>query len=727
MKKGPLLTVLITLTLLASACTGLVPTPLETTPTLTLPTPVLTVDEAPDVEQAAKDYLEAWKTENYEVMYGELSALTRDAMSLESFTTKHQDTAVNLTMLSMDYTLLSSMVNPTTAQVSYQVRYATSLLGEIDRNTLMNLVLEDGTWHVQWEDGMLLPELAGGNYLEKVLEVPARGNIYSSSGYPLVAQTDAVSIRVIPGLIDPDNEGGMVSLLSRLTGLTEEQVLNKYENTPGSQFAIIGDITAETAAENASALARYDALQLVNFRSRFYYDGGIAPHITGYVLSISPEELLDYQRRGYSGDEKVGATGLESWGESYLAGTHGIDVYVKDPQGQIVTKLGSADAKSAASIYTTINSAMQYDLQHSFGDQVGAMVVMERDSGKVLAMVSNPGYDPNIFNSLIYSSYSMAEVIQDPQNPLYNRAAQGVYPPGSIFKIVTMAAALETGVFTPDYPYVCDSLWTEMPGWTGKDWTYDKGYSSSGLLTLKQGLMRSCNPWFWHIAYTLWNDGYTTAIPDLALGFGLGKATGIEIPDFKGNVEYPNTVNDYVQMAIGQSTLQVSPLQVASFVAAVGNGGTLYQPTVVEKIARMDGEPLYSFKPVVAGKLPVTEENLMAIQEAMVMLVRNPSGTAQYQFRTLSGNIAGKTGTAENPLGDSHAWFAGYTFNNDPNKPDIAVAIILENAGEGSEMAAPLFRRAVAWYFSNGTNAGGTMPWEESPYVPATPEPTDTP
>jgi cell division protein FtsI/penicillin-binding protein 2 len=727
MKLHKLLLVLIVIALTAAACQTGPGVSSDATPTAGLPTPHLSVNTAPDVEASAAAYLEAWKAEDYESMYAQLSVLTREALSLEDFIAQHKATAVNLTMTAMDYSILSKMINPATAQVSYEIRYETALLDTITRTTLMNLILEDGTWHVQWEAGMMLPELAGGNYLEKVLEVPARGNIYSSSGYPLVAQADAVSIRVIPGQIDPDTEDGMVTLLADLTGQTEEQVRAKYENTPADQYAIIGDITAETANENSGELGRYDGITLMDFRSRYYYDGGIAPHVTGYVLSISPEELEKYQRMGYSGDEKVGATGLEAWGESYLAGTHGIDVYVKDPQGQILTRLGSSAAVPAASIYTTIDSALQYDLQRSFGDNVGAIVVLERDSGKVIAMASKPGFDPNVFNAMIYSSYSIAEVTQDPLNPLYNRAAQGVYPPGSVFKIITMAAALETGVFTPDYPYMCDSLWTEMPGWTGKDWTYDKGYASSGLLTLQQGLMRSCNPWFWHIAYTLWNQGYQTAIPDLALGFGLGKITGIEIPDFNGRVEYPTTVNDYVQMAIGQSTLQVSPLQVASFVAAVGNGGTLYRPTVVDHVARLDGEPLYSFEPEAIGKLPVTEDNLKAIQEAMVMVVRNPSGTATYQFRSVSANIAGKTGTAENPLGNTHAWFAGYTFNEDPNRPDIAVAIVLENAGEGSEMAAPLFRRVVSLYFSNGSNPGGTMPWEEDPYVPATPEPSETP
>jgi penicillin-binding protein 2 len=504
---------------------------------------------------------------------------------------------------------------------------------------------------------------------------------------------------------------------------SEASIYAEYENTADYQYSVIGDVTLDTANQYYDRLSRYDAISLSDFRSRFYHDGGIAPHVTGFVLTVPAEELEKYQRLGYTGEEKIGASGLEAWGEQYLAGTHGADLYVKDPQGQVLTKIASVDAQPAQSIYSTINSAYQYRLQQSFGDMVGAIVVMERDTGKVIAMVSNPGYDPNVFIAPYYTSYSIAEITQNPLNPMYNRASQGVYPPGSVFKVITMAAALETGVYQPDSSYYCDSYWRELEGWVGEDWTVSRGFGASGQLTLQEGLMRSCNPWFWHIAYSLWNEGYRTSIPDLAIDFGLGKPTGIEIPEFAGSINpTPTEISEYVQMAIGQSTMQVSPLQVAAFIAAVGNGGTLYQPTLIERIGLTGQEPVYSFEPIVVHDLNVQPTTLEAIQEAMVMVVANSSGTAQFQFKSYTYNIAGKTGTAENPIGKSHAWFAGYTFENNPDYPDIAIAVILENAGEGSEMAAPLFRRAVSLYFSDGQNSGGTMPWEESPYVPAVPE-----
>ena len=713
--------------LMLTACNGSATQPTPTvTPTTGLPDPVINIESVPDVEQAAVAYLDLWKAEDYAAMYDRLSQLTKDAVSMEEFEQSHRNTAIKLTMQSLDYSVLSRMVNPTSAQISYEIRYQTALMNEISRDTIMNLTLEDGAWHVQWEPGMMLPELTGGNYLELVIEVPARGNIYSSDAsenYPLVSFEDAVTVMVTPGKIVADSEGRMVSLLAEMFDRSEASIYAEYENTADYQYSVIGDVTLEVANQYYDRLTRYDAISLSNFRSRFYHDGGIAPHVTGFVLTVPAEELEKYQRLGYTGEEKIGASGLEAWGEQYLAGKHGADLYVKDPQGQVLTKIASSAAEPAQSIYTTIDSAYQYRLQQSFGDNVGAMVVMERDTGKVIALVSVPGYDPNVFIAPSYTAYSIAEITQDPLNPMYNRATQGVYPPGSVFKIITMAAALETGVYQPTSSYYCDSYWRELTGWVGEDWIVSHGDGPSGQLTLQEGLMRSCNPWFWHIAYSLWNEGYRTSIPDVAIDFGLGKTTGIEIPDFAGSINpSPTEVSEYVQMAIGQSTLQVSPLQVAAFAAAVGNGGTLYQPTLVEKIGLTGQTPVYTFEPKVVRQLNVEQSTLEAIQEAMVWVVNNSRGTAQFNFRNYPYKIAGKTGTAENPLGKSHAWFAGYTFQNDPDHPDIAVAIILENAGEGSEMAAPLFRRAVSLYFSDGQNAGGTMPWEDSPYIPAAPE-----
>jgi len=163
--------------------------------------------------------------------------------------------------------------------------------------------------------------------------------------------------------------------------------------------------------------------------------------------------------------------------------------------------------------------------------------------------------------------------------------------------------------------------------------------------------------------------------------------------------------------------------------AALGNGGTLYQPTLIEEIAPEGGDPTYTFEPEIIGTLPISETNKNIISEAMRSVISNARGTAHFELATMRYRAYGKTGTATNPFGESHAWFAGYTSVGNESVPDIAVAVILENAGEGSEMAAPVFRRAVSLYFSNYIDYGWVLPWEAYPYIVAsmTPIPSNTP
>jgi penicillin-binding protein 2 len=226
-----------------------------------------------------------------------------------------------------------------------------------------------------------------------------------------------------------------------------------------------------------------------------------------------------------------------------------------------------------------------------------------------------------------------------------------------------------------------------------------------------------------------------TAISDMARGFGLGKPAGIEIGETDGEIPDPISRVDAINLAIGQGGTLVTPLQVADFIAAVGNGGTLYRPAVIEKIVPVDGgEPVYTFTPTVIGTLPISEENLQIIQDAMFRVVNDKRGTAYYALPNVKGfKVYGKTGTAESGSGESHAWFAGYTDVGIEGKPDIAVAVFVENGGEGSEVAAPIFQRVLEAYFLGRVET--RYPWEArigvlltpEPEVTATPEVTETP
>lgn len=721
------------ITISISACTPnvtetlQVPTQFEVTNTL--PSPQVSTTRVPDAKQEASDFLEDWREENYENMYNRLSTLSRDAITLEDFTSRYQDALSAMTAHELNYQITSSLTNPKNAQVGYAVEFKTALVGTISRNMIMNLALEDNVWKVQWEDAMILPELKGGNVLSMDITAPARGNIYDVDGSALVAQSDVVALGITPGLIGEGQDGALTSYLSRLTGLNSDYIYSLYENAGPDWYIPIGETAKSNVDRYYDALVALGGLNMNYYTSRYYFDGGGAAHITGYVQSIFPEELDEYKRNGYRGDEKVGRTGLEAWGEQALIGKKGASLYVVKPDGTVETRIATADSMPSQSIYTTVERDFQSQVEKAMEGFRGAAVVIEINTGRVLALASTPTFDPNLFDPQNYNyGWMLEEMLNPSQNRLLNRATQSAYPLGSVFKIITMAAALETGAFSKESSYFCDSTFTELPGITLYDWTVEKELPASGQLTLPEGLMRSCNPWFWHIGLSLWDLNLPNAVSDMARGFGLGEVTGIgQLPEVSGNIPNPQNQGDAVQLAIGQGTMLVTPLQVASFIAAVGNGGTLYQPQLVEKITPPEGEPTFTFEPIIKGKLPVSEENLTIIQDAMYQVVYNSRGTARPAMLGLQVPIYGKTGTAQNEPLDPHAWFAGFTKLGSENNPDIAVVVLAENSGDGSAIAAPIFRRIVELYFFGQPQR--LYPWEASYYVTRTPTPsiTETP
>ncbi|MFT3892103.1 MAG: penicillin-binding transpeptidase domain-containing protein [Anaerolineales bacterium] len=258
------------------------------------------------------------------------------------------------------------------------------------------------------------------------------------------------------------------------------------------------------------------------------------------------------------------------------------------------------------------------------------------------------------------------------------------------------------------------------PGWNATPATASLRDNSE----LDEGLMRSCNPFFWQIGFTLYQNNRSNDIANMARNFGLGSLTGIQqVAENAGQINDPNgDPVETVNQAIGQGTVQVTPLQVARFIAAIGNGGTLYRPQLVDKVQPVNGAAISIFKPESQGTLNITSDRLAYIQNAMVMVVQNPRGTANFRLRGLSVPVAGKTGTAESGSGKSHAWFAGYTMNSqNSGLPDIAIAVLLENQGEGSDWAAPIFKRMVEVYY-NGTPQ--SILWFEQSILGPTKTPT---
>lgn len=702
-----------------------------------LPTPKVGVTPAPNVEASVTGFFDALRTDDYEVMYSMLSQSSRDALTLEDFSKRWNDALNTMSASSFDVSILSSTVSPFNAEVTYTIIYKTVLAGDISREIVMRMVNEENNWKINWDDALILPELAGGNQLVMEYSIPARGDIYDREGLPIATQADAFAFGIQTDQIDNEMVGALTSELGRLCGFDPLGIQDLIDSSgPGWYLPMCEGTRAE--AQRLLSI-NPGGLVVQEYSSRYYFRGGLAPQAVGYTLAISPEQLNKYKRLGYSGSERIGQTGVEQWAEDYLAGKHGGTLRVVSPTGQIISTLGQSAPEPADSVYLTIDSNLQFHAQAAMEFFRGAIVVMEVDTGRILAMASGPDYDPNIFEANNPNNIALNSLLNDARTPLLNRAAQGQLPLGSVFKIITFSAALESGLYLKDTEYDCQYEFTELSDQVRYDWTWQHcqdriaagqfcnttDSTPSGLITLQEGLMRSCNPYFWHIGndlYTNWNRG--NDIANMARGFGLGSPTGIQqIPEEEGQIVDPATQIDAVNQAIGQGEVLVTPLQVVRFMAAIANGGTLYRPQIIEKIQPVEGDPVLMFKPEAQGTLPLRSENLEILQEALRMVVEHPRGTARFNLLGLQFKVAGKTGTAESGSGKPHGWFAGYTLNEaNTNLPDIAIVAVGENIGEGSEYGVPFFRAMVEAYYY-GSPQRQYYDFGQIGYPPYTPTP----
>ncbi len=687
-----------------------------------LPTPQIKVSTPPDVESTVQAYLDAWETKDYDSMYQLLSQNARESISGEDFAEYYQDVAINLTQQSIDTQFISASKNPATANAKYSVRFLTSTFNEIEREFDMPLTLEGEQWRISWEHGLVLPELSGGNRLLLEAINQERGAIYDRDGVPIAEQTSAYALAIIPNQIEDGREGVLLNQLSELTGRTPESIQEQYEDIRLTNWYVpVGEASKAEVDERWNTLSNLGGLQLSEYQARYYYGGGIAAQAVGYAQPIPREQVDEYRELGYLGSEIIGQSGIERYAEDALAGKPAASLYVVSPEGQVISRLNQADPVAPQNITTTIDRNLQIEAQRALDGFRGAAIVMEVETGRVLAMASSPGFDPNLFEPRNRNSAELLNtMLNDGQQRLLNRAAQSAYPLGSVYKIIAMAASLESDLYTRDTVYYCGSYFEELPGERFKDWTVDKDLPPSGNLTLVQGLVRSCNPWFYHIGLDLFRKEGATFLADISRGFGLGSATGIaQVAEDQGQIVDPATDGDAVQQGIGQGNMLVTPLQVVRFTAAIANGGTLYRPQIIERITSQTGVDVFTFTPEQNETLPVSAETLEAIEDGMRGVVATRIGTAFDQLGDLGIQIYGKTGTAENPLGNAHAWFTGFLRTGRQDRPDIAVTVILENVGEGSEWAAPVFRRIMETYYFGEPRK--LYPWESRFYITRTP------
>ncbi len=541
-------------------------------PSPTLPTPVITNVAAPDPEIGARLFLDAWKRDDLPAMYALLSPLSQDSLTEEEFVSFYQEVKQAAALASIDYQITSSLVNPREAQVSYRITLTSAVVGDVVRDTYLSLVREAGEWKVAWAPTTVLPELTQGTSLFMDVVTPTRANIYDRNGLALAVQADVVAVYIQPNLIgDEKAEETMLTVLGRLFDRSTGSIQALYESFRGTDYLIpLGEVALEDFQRIEGTLAAVGGTNWGTYSGRYYPLGEQSSQAVGYVAQITVEQADEYRQRGYAGDEFVGQTGLEFVFENELRGRPGGTLYVRDTSGQVLTPLASRDPGVPQAVTTTLDRNLQLEAQQALEGLRGAIVVLERNTGRVLAIASSPSFNPNLFNaSNRNSSAGLTELGRRNDNPFLDRATDSAYPLGSVFKILTMAAALETKAFTPDSEYTCNGYFEELPGFTGHDWTVTKEIAPHGTLTLMQGLERSCNPWFWHIGLALFDRGFPTALPDMAKGFGLGQATGIEIGESQGLIPDPEwtlanlgrewSAGDSVQLAIGQASMGVTP------------------------------------------------------------------------------------------------------------------------------------------------------------------------
>ncbi len=664
------------------------------------PTPSPTLDVATP-ESVGRGFLSAWEMGNYAEMYILLLPSLRAGLAQADFEYAYRSALDLTTTISVTLTPQTLSIDGDKAWIAFTEVWQTGLFGDLQAANQLSLVKENAQWGIDWHRDTIWPDLVSGNTFAVEYQIPPRANIYDRNGAGLAIPSTIVTVGVIPQQIE--DETAVLNALAQVLDLTADKIQAAYAGQPANWFIPIQDISGE-ASLTYNDLLNLPGIQRRERTGRLYPLDGVAAHVIGWISPIPEERYGAYRQRGYRGDELVGIAGLEVWGESILAGKNGGRLSIVSAEGTHIKSLVERRPERGRAIYTTIDRELQHSAEQALGERRGAIVALDVQTGAILALTSGPHFDNNIFIHLT-DTWSRQVVLNDPNLPLLNRAIQGVYPSGSVFKIVTITAGLEAGGLTAESSFFCPGYWDGLGEMNRKVCWLETGH---GAITLKDALSASCNVTFYEVGKIL-NGISPDTLSTYGRAFGFGEKTGLqEFSDAPGLIPDPEWkqatyregwgTGDTVNLAIGQGYLQVTPLQVARMMAAVANGGTLYRPYVVDRVVDSTGgvEPIN--QPQATGRLPISQVNLQIIQEALYGVTTASLGTATHRFQGLSIPVAGKTGTAEQSDKDAlpHSWFAGYFPADDPQ---IAMVVLVENAGEGSTVAAPMFRQVLEGYY----------------------------
>ncbi len=576
--------------------------------------------------------------------------------------------------------------------------------GRIHRTTLLVtvalLLLLMRFWYLQILEGRYYATLSIHNRLRLRLVEAPRGFILDRSGAVIVENRPSFSVYVTPADI-PDVDEAARAIGAVLRQAPEEIAarIRAGQARPAYPVLVAREVSEPTMVAIEERKMNLPGVSVRVQPTRAYLDGDVAAHLLGYVSEVTQEQLYREEYRDFQSGETVGQTGVERLFDAFVRGINGREEIEVDARGRLVRFLDRLEPQSGFNLVLTLDAKLQHAAEKAFAGKRGAVVAMHPQTGEILAWVSRPSYDPNLFAQR-FSRESWEKLIADPAHPLQNRPLQAQYAPGSILKLVVMAAGLDTGALTPETTFTCPGYFT-LGAVTFDDW--EKG--GHGRQDLMQAVAHSCNVYFYQAALKTGID----AIARVAREFGLGQKTGIAAvgdeaaglvptPAWKrsvlGESWYPG---DTVITGIGQGMILVTPLQIVTMVAAIANGGTLHRPWMVKRVESWGGEVVAAYGPEPVRRVNLSPQVLELLRQGMLGVVEDGTGKAA---RVRGVQVAGKTGTAQVVRKEArisgqtkdHGWFVAFAPYTDP---EIAIVVIAENAGFGGVVAAPVARAVL--------------------------------
>ena len=561
---------------------------------------------------------------------------------------------------------------------------------------LIIAVLIGRAGYLQVYDGEFYARLAEGNRIRIMPAEAARGTFYDRNGELLVTNRPGFAVSLLP-LTEPISPE-VIARVSKLINVPVDEIQRKIDAHVGfDPIRIKTDVLPDIVTIIEEQKDNYPGVVIEVLPIRDYIYGEYAAHVFGYVSEINEEELERRKDEGYKTGYIIGKFGLERIYDKEVRGINGGDQVEVDVSGRPVQLLGRQSPVPGHDLVLTIDKHLQEVAEQAVDTQLSivhanaaAAVVMNPQTGEVLAMVSRPAFNPNLFAGGI-STQNWNVLNNNPYHPMDNKAITGEYPPGSTFKIVTGTAALAEHKVTPQEK-IFDS---------GHHWIIPKTNAAGealGWINFQEAMAHSDNVYFYEMGNRLGVD----ALERYARMFGLGTRTGIDLP-YEAEGLVPNRkykednyedgawyLSETFDAAIGQGFNLVTPLQAAMVMGEIAANGKRYQPHLVQRVVDVNGNTVREFQPKLLSELDVSPSVIRNVQEGLHSVTK--IGTAAGVFAGFPIDIAGKTGTAENSQGRDHGWFVAYGPYANPN---IVVAVIVEQGGFGSMSAVPIGRKIM--------------------------------